>query len=312
MVGLIPQLTLEDLERASKPKNLKDPPDPVDPRDLSVADSFLDFDSIEDWFKNIPNFDMAETGLVKAEAVEAEYIGGEPAGGGSGCVVKLECQLLENSGCSIAEELGKVNLLGGCEESSVLDGGNGVKSETVTRDIVEMEPVSNENESEVPKSKLEGENGVGSEMVSGNGGNGESESESSESEGESSESSSSSSESGSSSDDDSTDDDEKENRKGKMNVEVGESDEGGEMEEGEIRDADGGEKEDTTFDKYNEIVDDEDEDEMVAWTDAETFDEGDGDEDDLGALKGPIRSKNELEVKKKKQKLFDSLLLWSN
>ncbi|KAM1324239.1 hypothetical protein TB2_045404 [Malus domestica] len=310
MVGLIPQLTLEDLERASKPKNLKDPPDPVDPRDLSVADSFLDFDSIEDWFKNIPSSDMAETGQVKADAVEAEYLGGglEPAGGGSvpidfgsGCVVKLEGQLLENSGCSIAEELGKVNLLGGCEESSVLDGRNGVKSEIVTRDIVEMEPVSNENESEVSKSKFEGETRVGSEMVSGNGGksgagNSESESESSESESESSESSSSSSESGSSSDDDSSDDDEKENRKGEMNVEVEESDEGGEMEEGEIRDADGGEKEDTTFDKDNEIVDDEDEDELVAWTDAETFDEGDGDEDDLGDLKGPIRSKNELEV----------------
>ncbi|KAB2632656.1 hypothetical protein D8674_028903 [Pyrus ussuriensis x Pyrus communis] len=48
------------------------------------------------------------------------------------------------------------------------------------------------------------------------------------------------------------------------------------MEEGEIRDADGGEKEATTFDKDNEIDDDEEEeDEMVAWTDAETFDEDD-------------------------------------
>ncbi|CAN6571724.1 unnamed protein product [Malus baccata var. baccata] len=323
MVGLIPQLTLEDLDPVSKPKYSKDPPDSVDPRDLSVADSFLDFDSIEDWFKNI---DMAETGQFKAEAVDAEYIGGgfELAGDGSvpidcgsGCAVKVEGQMLEYSGCLIAEELGKVNLLGGCEESSVLDGGNGMKSEVVSSvldggngmksevvscDTGEMKPVSNENGSEGLKSKIEGGNGMGSEMVSGNGGksgagNGESESESSESESESSESSSSSSsESSNSSDDDSSDDEEEENRKGKMNVEVQESDEGGEMEEGEIRDADGGEEEDKIFGMDNESEDDDDEDEMVAWADAETFDEGDGDEDDVGYLKGPIRSKNELEV----------------
>ncbi|KAB2610507.1 hypothetical protein D8674_018539 [Pyrus ussuriensis x Pyrus communis] len=306
MVGLIPQLTLEDLDPASKPKYSKDPPDSVDPRDLSVADSFLDFDSIEDWFKNI---DMAETGQFKAEAVDAEYIGGgfEPAGDGSvpidcgsGCAVKVEGQMLENSGCLIAEGLGKVNLLGGCEESSVLDGGNGMKSEVVSCDSGEMKPVSNENGSEGLKSKIEGGNGMGSEMVSGNSGksgagNGESESESSESESESS-SSSSSSESSNSSDDDSSDDEEEENRKGKMNVEVQESNEGGEMEEGEIRDADGGEEEDKIFGMDNESEDDDDEDEMVAWADAETFDEGDGDEDDVGDLKGPIRSKNELEV----------------
>ncbi|XP_068303385.1 H/ACA ribonucleoprotein complex non-core subunit NAF1-like [Pyrus communis] len=291
MVGLIPQLTLEDLDPASKPKYSKDPPDSVDPRDLSVADSFLDFDSIEDWFKNI---DMAETGQFKAEAVDAEYIGGgfEPAGDGSvpidcgsGCAVKVEGQMLENSGCLIAEGLGKVNLLGGCEESSVLDGGNGMKSEVVSCDTGEMKPVSNEN-------------GMGSEMVSGNSGksgagNGESESESSESESESSFLSSSSSSSESSN---SSDDEEEENRKGKMNVEVQESNEGGEMEEGEIRDADGGEEEDKIFGMDNESEDDDDEDEMVAWADAETFDEGDGDEDDVGDLKGPIRSKNELEV----------------
>ncbi|KAH0984473.1 hypothetical protein GBA52_011650 [Prunus armeniaca] len=77
MVGLIPELTLEDLDLASKTKNSKDPPDPVDPRDLTFADSFLDFESIEDWFKDIPNPDMTETGEVKVEVVEEGFIRGK-------------------------------------------------------------------------------------------------------------------------------------------------------------------------------------------------------------------------------------------
>ncbi|KAL6279561.1 hypothetical protein ACE6H2_016442 [Prunus campanulata] len=42
MASLIPEL---DLDQASKTKNSKDPPAPVDPRDLTFADSFLDFES---------------------------------------------------------------------------------------------------------------------------------------------------------------------------------------------------------------------------------------------------------------------------
>ncbi|PQM39101.1 H/ACA ribonucleoprotein complex non-core subunit NAF1 [Prunus yedoensis var. nudiflora] len=262
MVGLIPELTLEDLDLASKTKISKDPPDPVDPRDLTFADSFLDFESIEDWFKDIPNPDMAETGEVKVEVVEEGFIreangcegqifnvydpidcGSEPTVDGSvpidcGFVEKVECEISEHLSCSIEEELGKVSLLGGCDQNSVLDGGNcmrserhekssalngenGMQSEIVSRNAGEREPQNNENGNESLKSKIEGENGARSEIVS-----------------ESSESSSSSS-SSSSSDDDSSDDgddmDEEENEKGKMKVEVEECDEAGEIEEGPIR-----------------------------------------------------------------------------
>ncbi|KAL6287517.1 hypothetical protein ACE6H2_011907 [Prunus campanulata] len=323
MVGLIPELTLEDLDLASKTKISKDPPDPVDPRDLTFADSFLDFESIEDWFKDIPNPDMAETGEVKVEVVEEGFIreangcegqifnvydpidcGSEPTVDGSvpidcGFVEKVECEISEHLSCSIEEELGKVSLLGGCDQNSVLDGGNcmrserhvessalngenGMQSEIVSRNAGEREPQNNVNGNESLKSTIEGENGARSEIVS-----------------ESSESSSSSS-SSSSSDDDSSDDgddmDEEENEKGKMKVEVEECDEAGEIEEGEIRDADGGEKRDKTDYIDYESADDDDDDEVVAWTDAEIFDDGDEEEDDGGALKGPIRSKNELEV----------------
>lgn len=43
MVGLIPELTLH---QASKTKNWKDPLDPVNTRDLTFANSFLDFDRL--------------------------------------------------------------------------------------------------------------------------------------------------------------------------------------------------------------------------------------------------------------------------
>lgn len=216
-----------------------------------------------------------------------------------GCVEE-DSEISDNSSCSTEEELGKVSLLGGCDQNSVLDGGNcmrserheessalngenGMQSEIVSCNAGEREPQNNENGNESLKSKIEGENGARSEIVS-----------------ESSESSSSSS-SSSSSDDDSSDDgddmDEEENEKGKMKVEVEESDEAGEIEEGEIRDADGGgEKGDKTHYIDYESADDDD-DEVVAWTDAEIFDDGDEEEDDGGALKGPIRSKNELEVR---------------
>ena len=42
------------------------------------------------------------------------------SGGGS--------EISENLSCSIEEEMGKVSLLGGCDQNSVLDGGNCMKS----------------------------------------------------------------------------------------------------------------------------------------------------------------------------------------
>ncbi|KAH0984472.1 hypothetical protein GBA52_011649 [Prunus armeniaca] len=98
------------------------------------------------------------------------------------------------------------------EESSALNGENGMQSEIVSCNAGEREPQNNENGNESLKSKIEGENGARSEIQL--------------------------------SDDDSSDDgddmDEEENEKGKMKAEVEESDEAGEIEEGEIRDADGG------------------------------------------------------------------------
>ncbi|PQM41042.1 H/ACA ribonucleoprotein complex non-core subunit NAF1 isoform X1 [Prunus yedoensis var. nudiflora] len=87
---------------------------------------------------------MAETGEVKVDVVEEESIGEEdggegqrpilnvydPTGCGSvpiGCVENEECEISENLSCSAEEELGKVSLLGGCDQNSVLDCGNCMK-----------------------------------------------------------------------------------------------------------------------------------------------------------------------------------------
>lgn len=255
MVGFTPELNLEDLDQASKLKLSKDPPDAVDPRpiDLSFVDSLLDFDSIENWFMDIPNPDMAETGtttVVKSEPIDCE------PGGVVKVKVKMESEISENLSCCIEEELGKVSLLGAHEESSVLDCGNAMISERVSEGL---------------KIKIEGEDGVKSKMVSG------SESESSEE--SESESSSASSSSSSSSDDDDEEEDDRDDMEKKR-------DEPCELEEGEIRGAD---------QIGNESGDEEEDDDdvEVAWSDVDIFDEGDEEEE---AIKGPIRSKNELEV----------------
>lgn len=253
MVGFTPELNLEDLDQASKLKLSKDPPDAVDPRpiDLSFVDSLLDFDSIENWFMDIPNPDMAETGtttMVKSEPIDCEP--------GGVVKVKMESEISENLSCCIEEELGKFSLLGSHEESSVLDNGNAMISERVNEGL---------------KIKIEGEDGVKSKKVSG------SESESSEE--SESESSSASSSSSSSSDDDEEEEDSDDMEKKR--------DEACELEEGEIRGAD---------QIANESGDEDDDDDVeVAWSDVDIFDEGDEEEE---AIKGPIRSKNELEVRR--------------
>lgn len=255
MVGFTPELNLEDLDQASKLKLSKDPPDAVDPRpiDLSFVDSLLDFDSIENWFMDIPNPDMAETGtttMVKSEPIDCEP--------GGVVEVKMESDISENLSCCIEEELGKVSLLGGHEESSVLGSENAMISERVSEGL---------------KIKIEGEDGVKSKMVGG------SESESSEELESDEQSSSASSSSSSSSDDDEADDDSDDLEKKR--------DDACELEEGEIRGAD---------QIANESGDEEDDDDVeVAWSDADIFDEGDEEEE---AIKGPIRSKNELEVRR--------------
>ncbi|CAL9028842.1 unnamed protein product [Prunus brigantina] len=73
-----------------------------------------------------------------------------------GCVEE-DSEISDNLSCSTEEELGKVSLLGGCDQNSVLDGGNCMKSE-VSRNSGGGEPENNENGNEISKSKIEDEN----------------------------------------------------------------------------------------------------------------------------------------------------------
>uniref|UniRef100_A0A2N9GTY5 H/ACA ribonucleoprotein complex non-core subunit NAF1 n=1 Tax=Fagus sylvatica TaxID=28930 RepID=A0A2N9GTY5_FAGSY len=56
MVGFISEPTIEDLDQVQKLKNSNSPLDPLDqkPTDFTFSDSFLDFDSLKDWFEDIP------------------------------------------------------------------------------------------------------------------------------------------------------------------------------------------------------------------------------------------------------------------
>lgn len=277
---------------------------------MSFTDSFLDFDSIKDWFEDILNPDMAdgakvEIGILEVDSCretdvqehfinqsDSNVIGSKPIVVGSGpidceshIVVKEEerkCDKSGNLNCLIEEDMGKVSLIGRSEKP-VVGGEIDMKS-----DIME-------------------ENGVESKTMSD-----EDESESSESEGESTSKSSSSSSSSSSGEDDDQDNDveeeeekekEKEEEKDNMKVKVDRQfNVASEVEEGEIRDADGPDIVGQTHDNGENDDDDNDEDEdeddkdeeMVTWIDADVAD----DEEDGGdSVKGPIRSKNELEVR---------------
>ncbi|XP_030939001.1 H/ACA ribonucleoprotein complex non-core subunit NAF1 [Quercus lobata] len=312
MVGFISEPTTENLDPVQKLKNSNHPVDPSDQKatDFSFSDSFPDFDSIKDWFEDIPVPGMADIGLFEFGASEKPI---EPRadGSNSGVKVKVEEMETENFGDGsepkvaevkveeweklgkfskcIEEEMGRVSL--DVEPGNLgLDGGggNGVKSEVVSD--------GNESGSSVPSS------------------------ESSESE-----SDSSSSEEGASSSDSSDDEEEKEGGLKEVKVEAATSssdssddeeeeeeglkevkveamdgaDEAGEVEEGEIRDADGQEIVGGTEDDDDKEVKEEEEEEideddgklMASFSDFEE------DEDDEGAApKGPIRSKHELEV----------------
>ncbi|KAM5559131.1 hypothetical protein ABKV19_020660 [Rosa sericea] len=126
------------------------------------------------------------------ECVKSEVGGGgqivngsDPIDCGLGSVVNVKSEVSENLRSSIEEELGKVSLVGGNEESLVLDSGNEVSEDLET--------------------KIEGVEGVKSKMESGI------ESESSESESETeTESSSAASSSSSSSSSDEEEEDERE------------------------------------------------------------------------------------------------------
>jgi H/ACA ribonucleoprotein complex non-core subunit NAF1 len=287
MVGFISKPSIDDLDQAPRLKNSSNSLDSFDTKsaEFPFSDSFLDFDSIKDWFEDITIPDMDDIGKVEYGATEkptelgqdqipheSKQIGNasklnvdgsepvvrgcEPNVGRSGCAVKVEegeCEKLRNLSCCIEQEMGKVTLV-----AESLNSGIG-------------------NENDV-KSEIESDGD---------------ESGSSESESESSSSSTAASSSGSS-----DDDDEKEEEKKEVEVEVKRSThEGGEVEEGEIRDVDEQEMVGGTNDDDGEEEEENNEDDgevMVGWSDVDE----DGDEDEGGAAKGPIRSANELEVSK--------------
>ncbi|KAH7532924.1 hypothetical protein FEM48_Zijuj04G0074300 [Ziziphus jujuba var. spinosa] len=288
MVGFISEPSdLED-DQAPKLKNLSDPLDLIDPRsnDFSLADSFLDFDSIRNWFEDIANQEMADGESIKMEAIEEQTCrdtsvedqivngskpildGSAPIDVGSGSVVKMDkgdCEMPGNFSCSIAEEIGKVSLVSG-SESSVLVGETGMENGTRNEDSVKSGTVSDKDESE-----------------------------SSESE---SASTSSSSSSTSSSSDDQDDDVEGKEEEDDLGVKQGferDSNGAGEVEEGEIRDADGQGMAGMVEDDDNESDDNDDMEAMVVWSDTDIND-GEDEEGDGGGVGGPIRSKNELKV----------------
>ena len=273
MIGFIPEPSIEeDPNQVSKLKIFKDPIDLLDhkPNDLSIADSFLDFDSIKEWFEDNPNLDsigLEESefgGIEKSMEIGKEdnfenthvgdpsvngsepdvdgfkpiVCGSELVGGESGCTVKVEeeeSKPEEKLSSSIEEEIGKVSLVGGLESGS-----------------------SSSEESETERS-------------------------------------SSSSSSCSSSDDEEVEEENKEQVKMEIKREV---DAAGELEEGEIGGIDGEMAvggTDNLDDDDEEEGEEEETDEILSGFGIE-FDEIDDEDDGAGAVRGPIRSKNELEV----------------
>ncbi|XP_030483021.2 uncharacterized protein LOC115699652 isoform X2 [Cannabis sativa] len=245
-----------------------------------IKTGVLEADSCREIDVQGPVIDQSDSNVIGSKPFAA---GSELIDCGSQFTVKVEERESEMSGSvnSLIEEvMGKVTLVGGSENSGMDE--NAVKSKTVSDDI---------------KSETKDGNGMEGKIMSD-----KDESESSQSEGETASSSSSSS-GCSSSDDDSSDNDvekeevkekeEKENMKvkaeSKFNVVT-------EVEEGEIRDADAPDMVGQTHDddkSDDDDDDDNDEEAMVTWSDTDVADE---EEDGDGALKGPIKSKNELEV----------------
>ncbi|KAI4334007.1 hypothetical protein L6164_018750 [Bauhinia variegata] len=293
MVKFFSELPVDDPHEDSKLNNSKDSHETIETQvnDFSLADSFFDFDSIEDYFEDKLTADMAaqensnvevedkSNKIVKDECSEETTVldqqmltGSESIFGFTSChkesesvgstsLVKIEAgesEKLGTSSCTIEDGLGKISLVGSSQRSVIIDR----KSEIL---IDEHENESSESESADPSSPS------------------------------SSSSHHTDSDSGSTSSDDTEDDkdDNEEEEKGKENTEHNDV----EIEEGEIRDFAG---ENLVTETTTASTDEEDVEKMVSWSginddDVDDFD----DEDEDGsrhATKGPIRSKNELEV----------------
>lgn len=323
MVGFISEPTIEDLDQAPKLKTLNDPLDPIDSRadDFSFADSFLDFDSIKDWFEDFANQEMADVADIKTEVIDEERGGDTGVQGqifnGSKAVIldgpaSVDCGMASREmadGADAKTEVVEGQICNGSK--SVFDGPAPIdcKPDSVAKvENEECEKSENLNcsiEDEMGKvslvggsasSVLVGENGVKSITANENSvksealsGEADSESESSEkdeSESESSETDSSGTSSSASSSSSSSEDHDEETVKEEEGKQRTERKFVEEVEEGEIRDAD--DDEDNGRDDDIEA--------MVGWSDTDVND-GEGEEEDSGGDIGPIKSKNELTVK---------------
>lgn len=255
-----------DALHASKLKK-SEPLDPFDSKanDYSFADSFLDYDSLNDWIEELtsPVMADAQTLLPRAQVhlnqanapvsdptvespAQPVVVGSEPVVQASGEASDKPRDL----NCVIEEGMSKVSLVTGTGSTRNIDLG------------CQKDEGGSDVESEGTSSAT-----TSSSSSHGRGGTDEKDEE---------EENSSSSSSG-----DSSCDDEEEENEFPVNAEG--RGEIGELEEGEIRD-----------------VDDEDEeasaDQMVAW-DGDSEDADNDDDEEAGVEGGPISSKNELKVR---------------
>ncbi|TYK11128.1 H/ACA ribonucleoprotein complex non-core subunit NAF1-like isoform X1 [Cucumis melo var. makuwa] len=256
------------LHTSSKLKN-SGPLDSFDSKaiDYSFVDSFLDYDSFNDWFDELTSPNMVDTQKLLPEGdahlsqsveksvpvidgVQSNFVRSED--------FKIEMQA-SGEACNNSTDLNSIIEEGMSKVSLVLDGGCTSK--------VELESEADDGENDV---ESEGTSSISTSSSSSSGGSSDNEVDEEE---ENSSSSSSSD----------YDDEEEEyivEAEGKREI--------GELEEGEIRDADGEDEEASA-------------DDMVAWdNDGEDLDgddeDLDGEEEEARAEGGPITSKNELKV----------------
>ncbi|KAJ9171003.1 hypothetical protein P3X46_019058 [Hevea brasiliensis] len=334
MVGCIPEPTIVEDDhnsRASKSKNLKDPLENAKLADFSFTDSFIDFDSIKEFFEDSPDTDIVSLGKIDFGKMGDNGFSSEthsnpsfeelrPIESGSGCVVIVNEERVGlvregNFVSCIEEEMGRVSLVG---LSSPICGDGKTAGDEIEMGNVSLVAGSN---SVVPNGSVANSAVASDEVDIGNvylatgsstdAGTGshvnnvvKSDKDDSGSDSDSSSESGSSSGSSSSSDEDEEDEeeneDEDEEEEGEKSDDDEEEDEEeklgveeGEIEEGEIKDVNGKEMVGKN-DDYEE--EEEDGGKMVEWSDVEFDDIDEEEEGDTVVLRRPIRSKNELKV----------------
>ncbi|XP_022149469.1 H/ACA ribonucleoprotein complex non-core subunit NAF1-like [Momordica charantia] len=268
MVEFASNSTTVSTPDALHPSKLKksEPLDPFDLKanDYSFADSFLDYDSLNDWIEELTSPVMvdAKTVLPKAEvhlnqanaSVSNPTVEGpaQPVVAVSVPVVQASIEASDKSrdlNGIIEEGMSKVSLVTGSGSTGNID----------------LECRKDESESDVESE------GTSSATTSSSSSHGRGRNDEKDEEEENS--------SSSSSDDSSCDDEEEEN---KFTMKAEGHGEIGELEEGEIRDVEDEDEEAST-------------DQMVAW-DGDGGDPDIDDDEEVGVEGGPISSKNELKV----------------